>query len=244
MKAISIICVYNNKQQLEECLLRSLKSQDVEYELILVDGSCGKYKSCAEALNSGVKKSNGDILVFAHQDVFLKSKEGLKEFTRFIDNEQIGTIVGCAGAIEKERENKGNYTSGLVVDSSLLNQINDPIQVSCIDECFFGMKRITYDTHHFNESICDNWHLYAVEQCLYHRMNGGIVYVFPLQIHHLSNGKISLKYMDSLVRMSEYYHKHFDYIWTTCYKVRCSPIYCSILRNVWLLNRIIKGRGY
>ena len=98
--------------------------------------------------------------------------------------------------------------------------------------------------HIFDETLCDNWHLYAVEQCLYHRMTGGKVYVFPCQIHHLSKGKINLKYMDGLVMLSKHYHSNFLYIWTTCYKIRCSVLGCLVLRNIWLLNRKIRRKGY
>ena len=52
---VSIVCVYNNYEQLNDCLLRGLKKQSIDFELILLDGSEGKFKSCAAALNSGVE---------------------------------------------------------------------------------------------------------------------------------------------------------------------------------------------
>ena len=47
---ISIVCVYNSEQILNEYLINSLKKQSVKYELILLNNIKGKYKSAAEAL--------------------------------------------------------------------------------------------------------------------------------------------------------------------------------------------------
>lgn len=239
---VSIVCVYNNYEQLNDCLLRGLKKQNINYELILLDGSKGKFKSCAAALNSGVANSSGDILIFSHQDIYLKSQKELENFVRFIYDASEGTIVGVAGAVEKSNRNIGNYTSGLTINEEIVERINKPTQVSCIDECFFGMTKATYEIHHFDEVLCDDWHLYAVEQCLYHRSNGDNVYVFPCQVHHLSSGKISLNYMNDLVNLADRYRKKFKYIWTTCYKVRTNYLYVRVLRIAWKFNRKIRRR--
>ncbi len=239
---VSIVCVYNNYEQLNDCLLRGLKKQSIDFELILLDGSEGKFKSCAAALNSGVENSSGDILIFSHQDIYLKSEKELENFVRFICDASEGTIVGVAGAVEKNNRNIGNYTSGLTINEEMVERINKPTRVSCIDECFFGMTKATYEIHHFDEILCDDWHLYAVEQCLYHRSNGDNVYVFPCQVHHLSGGKISLNYMNDLVNLADRYRKKFKYIWTTCYKVKTNYLYVRVLRIAWTLNRKIRRR--
>ena len=43
VKVISVVCVYNNKTILEDCLLKSLRVQTTEYELILVDNTEGRF---------------------------------------------------------------------------------------------------------------------------------------------------------------------------------------------------------
>ena len=92
---ISIICVYNNKEILENYLLKNLSTQSVEYELILIDNTNGKFKSAAEALNYGGKKANGNYLMFVHQDVDLCSNNTLD----YIENilESISNL-GIAGS--------------------------------------------------------------------------------------------------------------------------------------------------
>ena len=44
---ISIICVYNNQEILEEYLLNGLEYQSNNFELILIDNTDNKYKSAA-----------------------------------------------------------------------------------------------------------------------------------------------------------------------------------------------------
>lgn len=239
---VSIICVYNNKKQLEQCLIQSLNKQSIEYELVLVDGTGNIFHSCANALNYGVSKAKGDILIFTHQDIYLKEYDSLLNFSNFINMKPTGCVVGAAGAIEKKQKNLGNYTTGELIDNRLLYNLYSPKEVSCVDECFFGMKRSTFDLHAFDEEVCDNWHLYAVEQCLYHRNNGGKVFVYPLQFHHLSNGKINLKYMDGLLKIVVHYKGKFKYIWTTCYKIRNNYLYVKMLRWFWIINRKIRKR--
>ena len=73
---ISIICVFNDKKVLNECLLESLKNQTANYELILIDNTNRKFKSASEALNYGAKKAKGNYLMFVHQDMFLCSVNG------------------------------------------------------------------------------------------------------------------------------------------------------------------------
>ncbi len=65
----SIVCVYNNVEILNQYLLESLKSQTILYELILLDNSCNKYKSAAEALNYGGERAKGRYIMFVHQDI-------------------------------------------------------------------------------------------------------------------------------------------------------------------------------
>ncbi len=72
----SIISVYHNKETLEEDLLKGLKNQTTNYELILIDNTKGQFKSAARALNYGAKqiKSQSKYIMFVHQDVDLCSK--------------------------------------------------------------------------------------------------------------------------------------------------------------------------
>lgn len=236
---VSVICVFNNPEQLSKQLINSLNRQDVKFEIIKVDGRCNRYKSAAQALNYGASVAKGDVLIFSHQDIVIEEADGLKRIANFIHEKPIGSVIGVAGAIEGNRRNKGNYISG----NDTPERIKNPVTASTVDECFFGMRRDTYELHHFDEFLCDDWHLYAVEQCLYHRKDSKI-YIYPIKVHHYSPGKISLKYMDGLIKLADHYHGNYKYIWTTCYKIKSNPLTCRLLRNAWLINRIVRRKGY
>lgn len=239
---ISVICVYNNEQQLKDQLDASLKTQNLEYELIGINNIQNKFSSAAKALNYGASVSNGDILIFSHQDIFLKTATELEKLANVVSKYPTGTIIGTQGVREPSKLYYTNLTSGLKYNCDIINDFDDKLyEVSCVDEGLFGMKRETWEKHHFDEVLCDNWHLYCVEYCLYARKNGNKVYVWPSQIHHFSKGTISLGYMKNLRRLCDVYRNDFKYIWTTCYKVRTNKIYINLLVWIWTANRFIRG---
>ena len=72
--SISVICVYNDKQRMNEQLKKTLSDQACTYDFVPVNNVNNQFKSAAEALNFGALKAKGDILVFAHQDIIFKTK--------------------------------------------------------------------------------------------------------------------------------------------------------------------------
>lgn len=237
---ISIICVYNDKNSLKNQLIKSLNQfEKKNFELILLDSAIYGFKCSAEGLNCGVQKANGDVLIFTHQDIFIKNEKEFYDFCNFIEKSNIGTIVGAAGAVEGKKDNYTNYSTGEELNISDVNRVDGIKEVSCIDESFFGMKKETFIRHPFDTKLCDNWHLYAVEISLFARKNGKKVFVYPIQIHHYSNGKISIGYMRGLLKLADFYRGSFGYIWTCCYKVRTDWLYIRGLYVIWCTHRII-----
>ena len=240
---VSVICVYNNKQQLEHQLIASLNKQKIDFELITIDNVEKTFPSAAKALNVGAIKANGDILVFAHQDICFKTSEELGKLCTIVNECPIGTIIGTQGVREPSKIYYTNLTSGYNYIPTIVNNFYDQLyEVSCVDEGLFAMKKETWEKHNFDEILCNDWHLYCVEACLNARKNGHKVYVLPIQIHHFSKGKINLSYMNGLIKIADKYRKNFKYIWTTCYKVRNNYFYVRVLRMAWILNRKIRRR--
>lgn len=108
---ISIICVYNNEDYLENYLLNSLKAQNIDHELILLDNSDGRFKSAAEALNYGGNKAKCDYLMFVHQDFQLDSDSWLKEAEEIMENLENVGVAGVAG--KYDRNMISNITTGV-----------------------------------------------------------------------------------------------------------------------------------
>lgn len=240
---VSVICVYNDADAFEKQLVRSLKIQDIKYEIIGIDNTTNRFESAAAALNYGSMKAQGDILVYSHQDIYLKRNDELKKFVKAIEDCEIGTIVGTQGVKEPSKIYYSNISCAHEDVYAIKNLYSEKLyEVSCVDEGFFGMKRETWEKLKFNEILCDNWHLYCVEMCLHTRKNGNKVYVFPTQLHHFSMGSISLGYMKNLKKLCSVYRKDFKYIWTTCYKVRTNKLYINGLFTIWILNRKLRGK--
>jgi len=103
---ISVVCVYNNKTILEDCLLKSLHVQTTEYELILVDNTEGRFKSASKALNFGAGNAKGKYVMFVHQDIDLCSNSWFNDIEKMLDSI---TNLGIAGVAGKKDE-KGVMT--------------------------------------------------------------------------------------------------------------------------------------
>lgn len=183
----SIVCVYNNEKILNAYLLKSLKNQTVNYELILIDNTGGKFKSAAEALNRGGKQAKGEYIMFVHQDVDLCSSTWLEDAERWLDSIPNLGIAGVAGMKAK----KGVMT--LIEHGepprwagSIL--IKKPEKVQTLDECLVIIPKSVFKSLQFDEKICDDWHLYAVDYCLSVKRMGYDVYVIPMYVYHLSPG--------------------------------------------------------
>ena len=240
---ITIICVYNDEKKYKEEFLAGLAIQDIDYELNAIDNSNKRFSSSAEAYNYAVKESTGDVLIFAHQDIRLKTSDALRKMAEMIKSCDVGDIIGTQGVKEKSKVYYSNITAGNEFISDIIEEYKyEKINVACVDEGFFGMRKETFELHKFDEVLCDNWHLYCVEQCLYARENGHKVWVCPIQLHHSSYGNISWGYMTNLRELCKRYRKSFKYIWTTCYKVRTNPIYINALLVVWATWRKLRGK--
>lgn len=54
---LTIVCLFNNREIFEKCLLASLKNQQSDYEGIFVDNTQNTYNCAAKAFNDVVKKA-------------------------------------------------------------------------------------------------------------------------------------------------------------------------------------------
>lgn len=132
------------------------------------------YNSCAKALNYGAKIAKGNILIFAHQDIVFEKNNAVLSLANYISN-NANNIVGIFGA-KKDINDTSTYCD-------------------TIDECCFGMTKKLYERLQFNEEICDNWHLYAVEMCLRWKKENIGTRCYNLGISHMSGGVVNKSYM-------------------------------------------------
>lgn len=234
---ISIVCVYNNGKILNDYLLKSLKNQTVNYELITVDNTKGKFKSAAEALNHGGRRAKGKYIMFVHQDVDLSPNSWLEEVEKMLDELPNLGIAGVAG----KKDEKGVMTvikhrdpprwAGSIT-------IKKPEEVQTLDECLTIVPKSVFDVHQFDEKVCNDWHLYAVDYCLSVKRLGFDAYVIPMFIYHRSPGySFSENYYLTLERVLKKHKKHYKRIYTTM--GNWSPLYPLRIQRqrIWRLAK-------
>lgn len=236
---ISVVCVYNNKEILEEFLLKSLKKQPVEYELFLMDNRKGKFKSAAEALNKGAEKAKGKYIMFVHQDIDLLSDSWLENTENILDSLDNLGIAGVAGNIEETGTVITNITHGEPPLNAGKFQIQNPKKVQTLDECLIIIPKVLFEKNPFDKKTCFGWHSYAIDHSLSVKKQELEAYVIPLSLHHRSTGlPIDEEYYKSLENVRK---KHKDYKriytttgeWSTYYPI-------NVQRNPFFKNKLKK----
>ena len=226
---VSIICVCNNREILENCLVKGLGIQTYEYELIILDNSQGKFKSAAEALNSGAREAKGELFIFVHQDIKMEDKNFLEECFFYLVNFKNAGIFGIAGKSIKNDEIISNMMHGNPPVPVSKTWINSPVNVQTLDECLLIIPRQRFIETPFDAETCDDWHLYGVDYCLTMISKGYEVVVLPLSVYHLSDGvSLNSLYFSSLEKVIQKHKHETDVIATTVQNWRTDR---SVLRQ-------------
>jgi hypothetical protein len=233
---ITVVCVYSSYQILGEYLLNSLKRQNTEYQLVLVDNSGGVFKSAAQALNYGAKQANGKYIMFVHQDVDLCSDSWLLDAEKILNGIGKLGVAGVAGMSEKGRNarERGRNIITHLEDHRVWewsNAIEGPEIVQTVDGCLLIIPAPIFNLLQFDEKVCDGWHLYDVDYCLSCKELGYEAYAIPLSIYHRSAGLFHkftrMEILKSLGPLPEEYYqtlskvirKHrnsYKHIYSTC----------------------------
>lgn len=213
---ISIICVYNNKKILESCLLNSLKNQEVDSELILIDNEKGEFNSAAEALNIGGSKATGDLLLFVHQDVIFFEKN-LEDIIYYCEDYPNLGVAGVAGTDELSGIVKSNGIHNIPPSDMGPINITEIESAQTLDEVLLIIPKQVFNNFKFDEETCYHWHLYGADYCLQLIKNNYSVIVLPIKLYHQSNASsMSLEYYKTLNNILEKYKDDFEYIHTSC----------------------------
>lgn len=185
---ISAICVYSDKAMLDARLGKSLKTQSTAHEFIAIDNTQGAFQSAASALNHGAIKATGKYLMFVHQDIELSSNDWLSEAEKTLDTLPNLGVAGVAGRITAKFGTISNITHGTPPKPAGDFRIDSPSKVQTVDECLFIVPKSVFGKLGFDESACDDWHLYAADYCLSAGKLGLDVMVIPAAVYHASAG--------------------------------------------------------
>jgi hypothetical protein len=176
---ISVICVYNDDECLERCLLSSLRGQTARHELVAVDNRDGRFRGAAEALNWGARRATGGWLMFVHQDISLLSPDWLARAEEILGRGAPSGWVGIAGMTED-----GNFRGFLLDRAQLLGApFAEPAEVQTLDECVLIRRRQEEGHAYFDEGM-PGWHAYGVDACCRALREGQKNYVISLPVRH------------------------------------------------------------
>lgn len=203
-KKVTIVCCYNDIKQYKR-LCVSLEKQSIQFELIGIDNQTQKFVSCSSALNSVLSEVKTEYVIFAHQDIELPEENMLEDYVNYLEKIDVKDILGVAGTLKGSTKVASHLRHGKKLQCAGEVEYKGLLECDTIDECFFGGRTLQFQQSMFDERLCDNWHLYAVEYCLRTRINDGHVWVCDIPLLHYSSGKINHAYNDNFRKIASYY---------------------------------------
>ena len=212
--AVSIVCVSNNPEVLNDCLIRSVETHlpaAPKTELIVVRNSQREFSTAGGALNYGVSQARNDVCVFVHQDVYLHSLVRLEQAAAAL---LMDTGIGLLGAIgiTPDHGPRGQVRDRVV----LIGYVSDVVtEVSSLDEVLFMARRDQLLQAPISEHPVLAWHAYAVEYGARMRRAGKRVAVGRIPLTHNSLTTNLERLTDAHAHVSLLYPEQLP-IATTC----------------------------
>ena len=219
---ITVVCCRTNEQMYNN-FTDTLKSQSIHCKIIGIDNTNNKnFTSCASAYNSVIDDVKTQYVIYSHQDILLNQPDILEKFLSYLKRIERDDILGAAGVnfdlspgisdITHRNNRTGKFVHGT---SSFIR--NGMTECGTVDECFFGGYTQHFRDYPFDELLCNNWHLYAAEQCLRTKsLSLGKVWVCSIPLVHLSSGTVSPSFQYGFYRLCRKYSASFPFIRTTC----------------------------
>ena len=166
---LSIACVYNDADVRRHCLDRSLEAggSEVDVQYLPVDNTRHQFASAGAALNHAVRLAEHDVVVLAHQDVYLHDLDRLAAAAAALEDPQWGVLGACGMTIDGELVGRLRDRVILVGASAPL-----PVPVQTLDEVLIIARRADLLDEPLSEDPRLAWHAYAVEYALRVRAAG------------------------------------------------------------------------
>ena len=177
----TLVSAVNNDKVLNSCLLQSGAAQ-AAVEVILQRG----YADAAAAYNNALERATSDVVVFAHQDVYLPANWAT-EFSAVVEKLNVAdpkwAVLGVYG-VRQNGEHVGHvYCGG--VERMLGQKFAAPQPVNTLDELLLVVRKssgVRFDP------VINGYHLYGADVCLEAQQRGYSVYAIPAFCIHNTNG--------------------------------------------------------
>lgn len=237
-KEITIVCCYNKIDEFNR-LVEDINNQDIKCDIIGLDNRDNKYKSCANAYNIATKDIKTKYVLYSHQDIDLVYKDTISKLVNYIKRINTYDILGVAGAYgDNDRLSLiSNIRTKDGSEYAIPNKLSNDLQeVQTVDECIFGGYTECFKKYPFDDDLCDNYHLYAVEISLRAIIRGDKVFVCDIDLIHKSPGNADKRFFKGVYKLAKAYSNKIDYIYTTNAISSTAPF----KREVYYIKQLIK----
>ena len=230
---VSFVSCVNDIDLYRECVERSLNNQtsNIEIELVPIDNTNSEW-SCPSALNHGLEKATGEIVVFCHQDIIFPSS--------WVDN-----LCSQIYLVEKSCKRWGVLgLFGITLCGSYVGHVIDlqghsrfmplPQRVQSLDELCLIIRRES--GLRFDEDI-GGFHFYGADLCLEASCKGLLNFAIDACVKHLSKGKMGIDFYLTQKIFSKKWAQRISpikVIHTTSAVVILQPGLKSLLRFVFI----------
>ena len=173
-----------------------------DYEYIRIDNSDNKY-GLGAAYNKGVARATGDILVFAHDDVFIITPHWGKILEDTFKQDNTIGLIGVAGTQYLLQDNpfwvasgrpfiKGRVVHEMKKENrcilTVFSEEEVDTEVVAVDGLFFAVRKELFDTIRFDEKTFDQFHFYDLDICMQVRKTHKIIITPDILVKHFSGG--------------------------------------------------------
>jgi hypothetical protein len=171
--------------------------------------------------------------MFVHQDVCFQSHTWLDDTERTIETLPNPGVIGVAG-VKDDQGVISNIEHCIPPKPAGHISIDKPVKVQTLDECLLIIPRSVFNELQFDEKVCDDWHLYAVDYSLSCNERRRAVYVIPEHLYHMtyntnsefekstfnlfSPGSLPAGYYTTLKKLLKKHRKYYPTVFTTCGK--------------------------
>jgi len=214
--SVTFIVAVNDTSVYEKNFLSSPCLRDRHYQIIPMFG----YPSAARAYNEGIRRARHDMVIFAHQDLFLPESwmDCLQKSLTYLEREDPRWgVLGCYGISADGRPQGYLHTTGWGLVGSPLAF---PAEVRTLDEILLIIRRSS--GLRFDESL-PHYHFYGTDICLASAAGGRRCYAVPAFCLHNTNQILFLP--------KEFYtcYRHIKKRWDRYLPIRTSCILVSRL---------------
>jgi len=229
VKAITFVVAVNKRDVLEKNLLASPCVLDPHPNQILLQKN---FSSATAAYNDAIDKSDNDLIVFCHQDMFFPGA-WIAELQRTLEslesNDPNWGVLGCCG-ITRDGQYRGYvYSSGV----GMVGVQSEPAEVQTLDEIVLIIRKSS--GLRFDENL-PHFHLYGTDICLRAAKQGMKSYAVSVTCIHntYQNFNLPKEFFECCEYMRQAWKDSLP-IQTTCIRITKSnfPIYWRRFKQMY-----------